>query len=417
MEEDLTNGTSGTGSEPDAMRPQAGLVMSAPPAPPVPPAPAVTAQPPDGGGEATRRRSFGRGGTVFGVLLVLIGAFALFGGLTSVFDVLRLWPLLIIVGGVMEIVDPRREAPVKRVAEGLGSVALGLVLLCNTFGYLPWTVWFTLASLWPVLLVALGIELVGRGLHMDWVRACSNLVLIVALAYGIFVLQPASGRVALPFASSSTSVAFSDSKPHDPAVTTGSAVIKVGATRLGVTAGDALATISGRAPSGATPTLATSASGSAATVSVDESSGRTVFVGTEDGALDVTLDRAVKWSEVQLDIGAVSGDADLSGLAVDRVQLNVGASDVRLKIGSLAKDVSVDVSGGATSVTVLVPVGAACVVDSTSGLSNVRVPPSFRQTSGIVVIGNSTFVSDATGAPKITISLRSGVSDLRIETY
>jgi hypothetical protein len=90
---------------------------------------------------------------------------------------------------------------------------------------------------------------------------------------------------------------------------------------------------------------------------------------------------------------------------------------VKIKIGSMATDVTVDVSGGATSVTVLVPASAACTINSTSGLSNVQVPSTFRQTSGIVVIGNSTFVSEGSGGPKIDISLRSGVSDLRVQTY
>jgi hypothetical protein len=406
-----------TGNTPDQGGAPGASAVTAPPAPPVPPAPPGTAWTPPGG-DAAREHGWRKGGAVFGALLVLVGVLALFGGLTSVFDVLRLWPLLIIFGGIMEIANPRREVFVKRVAEGLGSVAFGLVLLGNSFGYIPWTVWFTLATLWPVLLVALGIELLGRGFHMDWLRALSNVVLILALAYGVFVLQPTSGRVIFPFATSTEANAtFSDARPHDAGVARGTAAIKVGATRFTLAAGDVLASIGGRAPSAGTPKLSTSVEGSAAVVSVTEPSERTVLIGTEDRSLDVTLDRAVKWNEVRFDVGAVSGDADLSGLDVSRVLLNVGASNVQLKIGGLASDVTVDISGGATSVTVLVPAGARCTVDSTSGLSNVRVPASFRQTSGIVVVGHSTFVSDGSGGPTIAISLRSGVSDLRIETY
>ena len=390
--------------------------VTPPPAPPVPPAPPGTATPHRGG--PAGERGWRRGGAIFGAALVLIGLAALFGGFTSVFDVLRLWPLLIIFGGIMGIVSPRDDAVIKRIAEGLGAVAFGLVLLANTFGYLPWTVWFTLATLWPILIVALGIELVGRGLHMDWIRALSNVVVILALAYGVFVLQPMSGRAVFPFATmSAPSASYADSKAHDASVTTGSATLRVGATRLNVTAGSQLASIGGRAAASQTPKLTTTVSGAAATVLVDEPGDRTVFFGTQDGSLDVTLDRAVKWSEIRFDMGAVAADADLSGLQVSRVLVNVGASDAKIKIGDLAKDVAIDISGGATSVTVLIPASAACTVDSTSGLSNVSVPASFRQTSGIVVIGHSTFVSDGSGGPKIAISLNSGVSDLRVETY
>lgn len=391
-------------------------VMSPPP-PPAPPAPpsAPAPMPP---GKGPGARGFKAGGALFGAVLVLIGLFALFGGVNSVFDVLRLWPLLIVFGGIMNIFNPREESLLKRIAEGLGSVAVGVVLLANTFGYLPWTVWFNVFSLWPVLLVALGIELVGRGLHMNWLRAMSNVVLILALAYGVLVLQPTSSRVVFPLVTTSASTAsFTDTAPRNPSATTGTASIKVGATRLKVAAGDTLAAISGRAATGETPKLTTSVSGSSATVSVTEPGNRTVFLGTEDSGLDVTLDRSVKWDEVRFDVGAISGDADLSGLEVSRVLVNVGASDVRIKLGSRSRDVALDISGGATSVTVLVPADGACTINSSSGLSNIQVPPSFRRTSGIVVFGNSTFVSDGSGGPKIDVELKSGVSDLRIQTY
>jgi len=410
MSDDMSGNAPDTGTAPTAS------AVVTPPAPPVPPAPPGTgdAWQPRGGGE----RGIRTGGAAFGAVLILIGLFALFGGLTSVVDLLRLWPLLIVFGGIMNMFHPRDEALVKRIAEGLGSIAVGLVLLANSFGYIPWTVWVTILSLWPVLLVALGIELVGRGLHMNWLRAFSNVVLILALAYGVFVMHPTSGRVVFPFVTSSTATTtFSESKPHDAGVTTGSAAIKVGATRLNLEAGNALASISGKAPDDQAPQLSATVAGSSAAVSVSETSGRTVFIGTEDRNLDVTLDRAVKWSEVRFDLGAIAGDADLSGLDVSRVTMNVGASDVRVKLGSLAKEVKVDISGGATSITIAVPASAACTIDSTSGLSNVSVPPSFRRTSGIVVFGNSSFVSEGTGGPKIGISLASGVSDLRIETY
>jgi hypothetical protein len=355
---------------------------------------------------------------MFGALLVVAGLIALFGGFTSVFDVLRLWPLLIVFGGLMQMFSRHGEVVVKRVAEGLGTVAVGLLLLGNTFGYVPWTVWFTLISLWPLLLVALGIELVGRGLHMNWLRALSNVVLILGLAYGVFVLQPVSGQPIFPLAGVSRSgTAFSDVRPHDAGVTTGSADIKVGATRLTLASGDALAAISGTAPSGEAPQMSDSVSGSAATVSVTDPADRNLFIGTADRELDVMLDSAVQWSEIRLDVGAVTADADLSRLDVTNVVMNVGASDARLKIGALAGDVSVDISGGATSVTILVPANAACTVDAKSGLSDVRVPASFRQTGGIAGIGDSSFVADGSGGPTIAIFLTSGVSDLRIETY
>jgi hypothetical protein len=418
VSDDRVMAASESGSGADTGEQHAAGAVAAPPAPPVPPAPPGTAgwTPPAGG--PGRDRGWRTGGAAFGVLLVVAGLIALFGGFTSVFDLLRLWPLFIVFGGLMHVFSRHGDVPVKRVAEGLGTVALGLLLLGNTFGYVQWSVWFTLISLWPLLLVAIGIELVGRGLHMDWLRALSSVVLILGLAYGVFVLQPVSGRAVFPIVGISQSgAAFSDVRPHDPAVLSGTVDIKVGATRLTLSAGNALAGISGTAPSADAPQLSAPVAGATDAVTVTDPSTGGIFVGAQDRSLDVTLDGSVKWSEIRFDVGAVTADADLSRLEVARVVMNVGASDARLKIGALAKSVSVDVSGGATSVTILVPVDAACTVDAKSGLSDVRVPASFRQTSGIAGIGESSFVADGAGGPTIAISLSSGVSDLRVETY
>jgi hypothetical protein len=405
-------------SDPEsASEPTAAEIASAevPTAPPVPPATPVSGSPMS----PTAQRGVRTGGVLLGLTLVLVGVYALTGGIGSVFDLFRLWPLLIVLGGLMRMLNPGGEPAVKRIAEGLGSVAFGMVLLGNTLGLVPWTVWFSIVSLWPLLLVAIGVELVGRGMHMPWVRALSNLVLILGLGYAVLIMQPSAGRITAPvlLPSMGASHAFSDSAARESGITKGTAEIRVGATKLDITSGETLASIAGRAPVSDTPKLTTSNNGSETVVTVEDPGGRGVFIGTEDRSLSVRLDSQVKWSEIRLDVGAVAADADLSGLDVSAVKLNVGASDARIKVGTRAESVKVDISGGATSVTVLVPASAACTVSSTSGLSNVRVPASFKQLSGVVVIGNSTFASEGSGGPKIAISLASGVSDLRIQTY
>jgi hypothetical protein len=364
-------------------------------------------------------RGWRTSGIFFGSLLVVVGLVALFGGLTSIFDLLRLWPLLIVVGGLARMFRPRREALVKRFAEGLGSVAVGLVLLGNTLGFIRWSVWIALLSLWPLLVIAIGIELVGKGLHIDWLRALSNVVLILGLAYGVLVLQYAPGTMLFPFGSfGGPAVSFAQEAPHDPTVLVGSASVKVGATALTLEGGDALASVSGHAPSADQPKLATSSEASrSVTVAVSEPGDRAVFLAGGTADLDVKLDRGVQWGEVRLDVGAVSGSVDLSGLKVQRVVVNAGASDLTLTVGDFLNNVDVQVSGGAMSLTVRVPASAACTVQATSGLTEVRVPPDFRRTSGIPVVGGSTFVSSGTASPTIAVTLTSGVSDIRIETY
>jgi len=359
-----------------------------------------------------------RGGTAVGVVLVVVGVIMLFGRYVPWFDLFRLWPLLIIIGGVAEMFRRRGEPAIKRVAEGVGSIAVGLVLLGNTFGYLPWTVWITMLSLWPLALVALGIELLGRGLGLTWVRALSNVVLLAGLFYGVFVLQP--GTVGLGLSVPGVipaSAPYSASQPHDGSIRDGSVTVKVGATQLGIVAGPDLARIAGTAPRDGVPKLTKTVTSGSADIRVEEESGRTVVFGLQQRRLDLALDNTVTWKGLELDVGAVQADADLSGLAVETVSANVGASDLRITIGDRANDVKVDISGGVANITLRVPVAASVTLDSKSGLSLVSVPPAFRRLSGVPILGQSSWKSDGSGGPRIAVSMQSGVSNLTIETY
>ena len=59
-------------------------------------------------------------------------------------------------------------------------IALGVVFLLNNLGALSWTVWEQLVRLWPVLLIAAGLDLIlSRGFWRWWFA-----ILIVALVFG-----------------------------------------------------------------------------------------------------------------------------------------------------------------------------------------------------------------------------------------
>jgi hypothetical protein len=361
-------------------------------------------------------REFRRGAAAFGVLLIVVGVLVLAGRFVPGLDVLRLWPLLVVAVGVMEMVRTHGDAVVKRVAEGAGTISVGLVLLGNSFGAIPWTVWLTILSLWPLLLVAIGIEFVGRGLHSDWVRALSNVVLIAGLAYGVFVLGPGFAAARPLTNATIAGASYQDSVPHEPTLTTGDAAVKVGAVSLSIGPGSDLAAISGKGDGGHAAALTTLASGGVAHVDVSDPGGF-LFVPSTDRQLAVSLDRTVPWRSLTMDIGAAQVEADLRDLSVSDVALNVGASAVRIWVGIRAPHVHVHVSGGVTAVTVLVPAAAAVTVDSKSGLSAVGVPATFRHLSGIPAFGESTWASDGTGGPNISIDVASGMASLDIQTY
>lgn len=357
------------------------------------------------------------GGVWVGIVLIAIGALVLFGQFTSIVDVWRLWPLFFVVVGVISVFGPGREPLGKRVATSLGTIAFGLVLLGNTFGYLPWTVWLSVISLWPVLLVAIGIELLGKGLGMTWLRVASSLLVLAAFLYAVFVMTPGTARpwLGIP-AVSGSSATFARSVAHDAAVSDGITTVKEGALRLTVRPGSELVAISGRSPRGNTPVLRTGVTSGTADVLVTEPSNASYIIGVER-SLDLKLDSAVTWRELAFDVGAVDADIDLSALRVAAVAVKTGASDMRIRLGTREPRVDVSIDGGVTSVTLRVPSSAAVTIDASGGLSSVSAPSAFRLVSGRSWIGDSHWVAEGSGGPTIHVSVKTGLSNLIIQTY
>jgi hypothetical protein len=52
-----------------------------------------------------------------------------------------------------------------------------------TLGYIGWGMWWTLLSLWPVLLISIGVKILGRAAGQSWISALAPLLIWAALFY------------------------------------------------------------------------------------------------------------------------------------------------------------------------------------------------------------------------------------------
>lgn len=74
-------------------------------------------------------------------------------------------------------------------------IAAGVILLLNNLGHLPWSVWGTLARLWPVLLIALGLDILFGRSALRWALSAAIAVLVL-IAVALTLFGPASARSA-----------------------------------------------------------------------------------------------------------------------------------------------------------------------------------------------------------------------------
>lgn len=101
--------------------------------------------------------------------------------------ILRLWPLVLIFGGI--------DGLVQRQGAGVNVfwVTFGLALLLSNFNRISWTTWEILLSLWPVFLVALGIDLV-IGRRSIWHRMAAGFIVLLIMG-GIVVYFDSGPRL------------------------------------------------------------------------------------------------------------------------------------------------------------------------------------------------------------------------------
>ena len=92
----------------------------------------------------------------------------------------RLWPLLLIVGGLDDLF--RREG----VAWPILMIGAGTVLLYNYFGPQAMISWTKIFQLWPVLLIAVGIDVLFRG-QSGWRSLVGVLLSIVLIGAAVLL--------------------------------------------------------------------------------------------------------------------------------------------------------------------------------------------------------------------------------------
>jgi Domain of unknown function (DUF5668) len=312
----------------------------------------------------------------------------------------------------------------KRVFDGLSLIAVGAVLLACTTGYLSWAVWISIFSLWPVLLISAGIDIIGKSSDREWLRALSSVVFVCALLYGAFVMP--AGTWGMPWSTGGAGEAFSQSEVAGAGVTEGTAKIEAGATILTLKGGSGLVSISGEAPAGAKPTVASTTDGSKSVVSVSQPRETVVWVGVSPRRrLDVALDRTLRWTALDVNAGATQGDLDLSDLKVERLSLNAGASDTRITFG--VSGAVADISAGAANITLRVPKSAKVSIRLSGALTSANLPSDFHRDSGNGFIGDTVWTVDPDAGRSlalidaavlpIDITVHAGVASINVQRY
>lgn len=265
-------------------------------------------------------------------------------------------------------------------------IGAGLFLLLNSLGYLSWDIWGVLWRLWPVLLIAAGLEiLIGRRSLLGSLLVALVLLAVMfgALVWGVQQQQGSFGFPAVSFERGPTrSVSISqplegaDSAVYDIAFTAGQLIV------------DAL------------PESSDLVSGSIELQSGEEASPRFEL---KDGVAYFTLhgenpavipalgqwgDNATTWelnlnrdipTRLKVSTGAGESLLDLSRLTLTELSVEAGIGRTELFVPRKGR-VEAEVSNSVGELIITIPPNVAARIELDKGLSSVEVSgKNYRQ--------------------------------------
>ncbi|HZW04630.1 MAG TPA: DUF5668 domain-containing protein [Anaerolineaceae bacterium] len=332
-----------------------------------------------------------------GVILVLSNLGAIPGDGWAL--ILRLWPVLFIIGGLDELF--RREG----WAGAVVMIGLGTVLLLGNLGYLRMGALELLLRLWPVFLIALGLDILFRGSSLG-VSILGGLVAIalVALVVWFAFTAPVGGVGNVQAINQELGDASQAEVLIDPAVGN--------LTVAAAEAGDAL--VSGQVNLSRNQQVEDDyrlANGTARYALGSE--GDAVFIPFAGFGLnmlwDLDLSPAVP-VDLRTTLGVGRQEIDLTGLEITDLTVDTALGSTELTLPAEGPlDARVKTALGNT--VIWVPEGASVRIDIDTGITVVDLPDGYRRV-------NDTILSPGASEEEADIQVfaESPMGVLRVET-
>ena len=346
-----------------------------------------------------------RGSIFFPILLVAIGVVLLLINLGVVTGdlwemVVQLWPILLIVIGLDSIF--KREGMVAPAF----FIGVGIIFLLSNLGYLSVNTWQMVFTLWPIMLIAIGFDiLVGRRSLLLSLLGVVVILIVLAGSLWIFGVSFTGGNV------------VSGEQIQQSLNGATRAIIKIessaGEMQIGsMSQPDIL--LDGRIPSAEEEKIRSSytVSNGVGTYRLSDT-GAQVFLPTrhaQDWLWDLDITNAIP-VDLGLSMGAGSAEAALRDLNLENLTVNlaVGSATVTLPDqGSM----EAQLEGAIGHIVIIVPRGVGVQVRADTGLASINVPENYSHAGDVY---ESPGYSSAENRVDIVVSIAIGSVDIRQE--
>jgi hypothetical protein len=316
-----------------------------------------------------RREYRHRPSFVWPIILIAVGVVFLLSNLGLVDKDIwqnfwKLWPLIFIAIG-LDSLFRRNE-----IAGPVFMIGLGTIILLSSVGLIGWRTWDILWRLWPVLLVAIGLEILFRRRSL-WVSALVvfGILAILGGALWIYGGAPLRGQeligVQVNQVLGDIAQAEIDISPVAGDLTVGRLI-------------DSNDLVSGEVSAGKTGQAYTEYEvvGTTGKFKIDSWS-MVDFPGTRPRNWDLSLTDQIPL-KLEIRIGAGQLTADLAGLTLTGLDINQGVGDVTVTLSDGA-DYSASLHQAVGSIVVTVPKSAGVRLEINRAITALSIPPVFER--------------------------------------
>ena len=284
-------------------------------------------------------------------------------------------------------------------------IALGGLLLLQTTGVLSWNLWGSIWRLWPVLIIAVGIDIV-LGARMPWI---AGILIAVALAVGIALAAFSGAFVNNGFSNDLVATITM----NEPLGETESVDVQIDFVAGELTL-ESLPTESANL-------VEAEFHGRHADVSVDRSGGSAKLnISVQGSGLDfLRYNYDPRWNvflspspamSIDLDAGASEMNLNLLDLKVQDLSIDAGATDIEITMPAAAGHVNADIDLGAADLLIIIPEGVGARIDADAAVGSLSIDRGRFPKQGDIYLSPDFEVL----ANKINLTIDSGASSIEI---
>ncbi len=309
----------------------------------------------------------------------------------------------------------------RKLIWGSFLILIGLLLVVHNFNILPLSInWGRMASLWPLILIILGLNSLAKNTNMNpWFFNGSAAIIIAIFIYQVVDFSGTKRDHYFDWSDDlnveidSNGVKTQDFNiPLDSGVRVAKLSFEGGAAKfiLNDTTSQLIdATTMTRKGEYSLEKVRTD---STEDIKMKLTSNNIkIKNGKIDNQVEVKLNPALTW-DFNFEIGAGAIDFDFSAYKVRTINLDAGAASIDMKLSDKQAESNVDIDAGASSVTLRVPMNARCRVKMDAVLSSENLEGFTKKKDGYYESDNFNGKGNL-----ININVDAGMSSVTIERY